>query len=159
MADYCKQCFEALPQSITAWVPARNKMIKCEGCGETIVDSKGRCTGACGKDIHGSNFMSYIFETRPPGFEFAHINTKGFKGRFFKFTVDIVQWVPRIAFVFGLFYMFGTAIFLRILESKKSPEELEKAAELACARTSHMYDACLNFWYKLEMNLENDLFG
>jgi hypothetical protein len=137
----------------------RNSIVVCEGCGETIVDSKGRCTGACGKEKHGSNFMSYIFETRPPGFEFAHIDNKSWRGRFFKLFVDIVQWVPRITFVISLFYMFGAAIFLRLLEVKKTPEELEKMAELSCARASHMYDSSLNFWFKIEMKLENILFG
>jgi hypothetical protein len=161
MAEYCKQCFDDLFPADTAntLTTSRRALITCEGCGETIVDNKGRCTGACGKDKHSSIFMTYIFETRPPGFTFANINQKTFKGRLFKLTVDIIQWLPRTAFVLGLFYMFGTAIFLRILEIKKSPEELEKAAELACARASRLYESSLNFWYAVEMKLENILFG
>lgn len=161
MAEYCLQCFNEIfpPNTPDTFTARRKTSIVCEGCGETVVDFKGRCTGACGKDHHGSKFMAYIFETRPPGFQFANIHNKSFKGRFFKVSVDLMQWIPRITFVLSLFYMFGMAIFLRLLEIGKAPEELELDAELAAARSSYFYDKSLKFWYRAEMKLENILFG
>lgn len=159
MSEYCKQCFEKLVLLDNATMTDKRKTkFFCQGCGDTVVDGKGRCVGACTKDEHASIFMSYIMKTQPPDFKFAHVEEGSKKRHFFKFIADGIQWVPRAMFVVSLFYMLVVSIFGRI-RYNNCPEQLEIITELACARSSRIYACALNFWSSIEMKLEDKLFG
>jgi hypothetical protein len=159
MAEYCRQCHDELfPPNSGFLVPLRNAKVICEGCGETVVDSQGRCTGACGKDEHSGTFMNYIFETKAPTLSFMNVIRYTPKTYFYKAISDTLQWFPRIIFLGTLGYLLYTSIKIRLLEVAGKSEGLELFAELSAAKANTWYQRSLQFWYKNEMRLEQLLF-
>ena len=159
MAEYCKQCHDELfPPDSGFMTNVRSQTVICEGCGETVVDSKGRCTGACGKDSHTGSLMNYIFETKNPSLQFFQVEKYTFRIYVYKILVDLLQWVPRFTFLGCLVYLAAVALAIRIRELLGKDTGNDLRAELFAAKANNVYQASLNFWYKNETKLDQLLF-
>jgi len=66
MADFCKQCSEEMfGQDFGDLAFGEDRLWEaiCEGCGFTIVDGDGVCSGACGQDGHNPpEGLAYSFQ-------------------------------------------------------------------------------------------------
>lgn len=156
MAEYCAQCSKTCAD-IGFLTPTRNGAIVCEGCGHTVVDSKGRCTGGCGTDAHNGIFTDYIFETAPPKMCKVHLIKRTPKTILYKLSVDSVQLIPRAAFLLSMVYLLSIAIYIKYWLTDV-PEKATLKAELSFFKANTFYTKSLDFWYRNEMKIEEFLF-
>jgi len=156
MAEYCLQCSKTCAD-IGFLTTTRNGAMICEGCGSTVVDSKGRCTGGCGTDGHNGLFTDYIFDTSPPEMHKVHLVKHTLKTILYKMSVDTLQLVPRITFTLSMVYLIGKAFYIKY-RLAGNPEKATLKAELSFFKANSLYTRSLDFWYRNEIKIEELLF-
>jgi len=159
MAEYCRQCAKTLGMDHdTFCTKIRNNAIVCEGCGKTVVNFRGDCTGACGNQSHIGLCTGYLFDTKYPNLLFVELRKYTLKTYLYKTLADTLQWVPRVMFLVAICYLVVISIKMSIVFRSRPNEKLQLAGELAASKADFMFERSLNFWINQEMKLEHLLF-